>query len=90
MNLYPLKRRGYYCYAIMGNKFLCQRRFRCGVRTQSTFYTLEEAIQWLDSTPNEDSPLPLPVQPTHPFTQSPEAFANDIEKTKAPVYGRGV
>ncbi len=23
MNLYPRKRRGYYCYAIMGNKFLC-------------------------------------------------------------------
>ena len=84
MNLYPLKRRGYYCYAIMGNKFLCQRRYRCGVRTQSTFYTLEEAIRWLDNTPNDD-PL-LPVQPpTHPFTQSPKAFANDIEKTKLPV-----
>jgi len=54
------------------------------VRTQSTFYTLEEAIRWLDNTHNDD-PL-LPVQPpTHPFTQSPEAFANDIEKTKLPV-----
>ena len=49
-NLYPEKRKGYYIYK-QGHKerYLAQRKYICGFRKSALFYSLEEAIAWIDA-----------------------------------------
>jgi len=52
MNLYPVRRKGYYIYPISdrnGTLYRAARCYNCGYRKTSSFHILEDAIMWLDS-----------------------------------------
>lgn len=51
MNLYPIQRKGYYIYKRNDRyeKWFAQRKWECGFRKSACFYSLEEAVAWLDA-----------------------------------------
>jgi hypothetical protein len=53
MNLYPTHRKGYFVYkrADRYEKWFAQRRWDTGERKSATFYSLEDAIEWINSLP---------------------------------------
>jgi hypothetical protein len=50
-NLYPTKRTGYYIYKPRDRqeRYSAKRKYSCGAIKSALFYSLEEAIAWLDS-----------------------------------------
>lgn len=49
-NLYPVKRIGYYVYKQSKNdRYLAQRNYVCGFRKSALFYSLEDALAWIDA-----------------------------------------
>jgi hypothetical protein len=48
-NLYPVKRAGYYVYRQAKNdRYLAQRNYPIGYRKSALFYSLEDALAWID------------------------------------------
>lgn len=52
-NLYPTKREGYYIYKRKDryDKWFAQKKWPGGQRKSATFYSVEEAIAWIDALP---------------------------------------
>jgi len=51
-NLYPTKRSGYYVYRqARNNRYLAQRNYPVGYRKSALFYSLEDAVAWIDALP---------------------------------------
>jgi hypothetical protein len=52
-NLYPTKREGYYIYkrGDRYDKWFAQKKWPSGERKSATFYSVEEAIAWIDALP---------------------------------------
>jgi hypothetical protein len=49
-NLYPTKRTGYYIYKKPDRheRYSAKRKYSCGSVKSALFYSLEEAIAWID------------------------------------------
>lgn len=51
-NLYPVKKQGYYVYRqARNNRYLAQRKWAVGYRKSALFYSLEDAVAWIDALP---------------------------------------
>jgi hypothetical protein len=51
-NLYPVKKQGYYVYRqARNNRYLAQRKWAIGYRKSALFYSLEDAVAWIDALP---------------------------------------
>jgi hypothetical protein len=50
-NLYPIQKTGYYIYkrSDRNERYLAQRKYPIGYRKSALFYSLEDAIVWIDS-----------------------------------------
>lgn len=53
MNIYPVKRKGYYIYKLKlrNDRYVAKKVYGKRQEKAGLFYTLEEAIAWLDSLP---------------------------------------
>lgn len=51
MNLYPTRKKGFFVYKRKDRheKWFAQRKWDSGERKSATFYSVEDAIAWLDS-----------------------------------------
>lgn len=49
MNLYPIIKSGYYIYKIKNDRYFAQRRFIDRKRKSALFYSLEDAVSWIDT-----------------------------------------
>ena len=56
MNFYPIPRKGHYIYSITkwsGIRYRATRVYNCGYRKTALFYSVEEAVAWLDALVGE-------------------------------------
>ena len=55
MNLYPVKKKGYYIYQKLGRneRYIAVRKYPSGFTKSAYLYSLEEAITWIHSLPGE-------------------------------------
>jgi hypothetical protein len=52
-NLYPTKRMGYYIYkkANRHERWVAQKRYSTGESKSALFYSVEDALAWIDALP---------------------------------------